>query len=570
MMEKNNQKAIGFIFLLFITMTYKELVWDPYFIANQHAVQQAATGAATGAGTQQTQQNPLPVLTNAPAQTLVPPSQSVAQQSVPNAFPTDEQIQAAGVLTLENEALLIKISLLGGRVTEYRLKKYAETLTPGSLKLNLIDHSQGQPLPLGVYSGAAGDAWVTYQNVSTNPADIRLAGILPDGRQIAKQIQLTPKSYLLKVDIGVSAPPVDGAPLVLEWSRYLPKDSSSFLDATDTGGFVSFDGQRAARVSFNHMETAAQALGGVIWTSMTDHYFVVSVISPHAPAPAQLLHDGELFRMQMAGNGTTGSFEILGGPKSYDVLRETGYALERNIDFGWTGFLAAPLLLLLNMFNSFLHNYGLAIIALTIVVRVLLLPLNAASFKSMQKMADLQPEVKRIRETIKDKRQQQLAQHELFQKRGVNPLGGCLPILIQIPIFFGLYSALLLAIELRHAPFAAWIQDLSAPEGIRVGDILLPILVIFFVITMLYQQWSTPSTMDETQKKIMLLMPIIFGFVFFRQMPAGLILYWVTSNVISIVQMRQLRKEGSHSPFLITTAVAGLCFAFAFLLTKIA
>jgi YidC/Oxa1 family membrane protein insertase len=563
-MENNSQKAIGFLFILFLTMTYKEMVWDPYFLApvNEAARQQEACPSSCP---------PCDTIPSTTPQTGTTAAPQVVKQTAPkrSGFPTDQQLSDSGLLVLENGSVKVRLTQLGGRIFEFSLSSYAEHLGPDSPRLNLVEHTEGSPLPLGVYSGKAEDTWVNYSVEENSAQRVVLAGVLEDGRTIRKTIALTDKSYLLDINVELSAPPADGARLELEWARLIPKDSPKFLDTQSTGGFVWFDGQRARRETYNSMSGAEQKFGKVRWVSTTDHYFATSLVSKEGDADARALHDGEMFKIRLAGTANSGQFLLLGGPKSYRILSDHGFALERNIDFGWTGFLSAPLLTLLHMFYGIFGNYGLAIVALTILVRMLLLPLNAASFKSMKAMQELQPEVTRIRETMKDKQQQQLALMALYKERGVNPLGGCLPILIQIPIFFGLYSALLMAIELRHARWALWIRDLSAPEALMVGGFGIPVLVILFIASMLYQQWATPSTMDETQKKIMLVMPVIFGFVFFIHMPAGLTLYWLTSNVISIAQMHQLRKEGKHSAFLVTSAVAGVTLLIAFLLTLI-
>ena len=156
----------------------------------------------------------------------------------------------------------------------------------------------------------------------------------------------------------------------------------------------------------------------------------------------------------------------------------------------------------------------------------------------------------------------------LYKKRGVNPLGGCLPILLQMPIFIGLYSALMLAVELRHAPFALWVHDLSAPEKLMLGGFGIPVMVLLFITSMLIQQWITPSNIDPTQKKMMMVMPLIFGFMF-AKMPAGLTLYYLTNNLISIGQQRAIQGKGGKSAVLVTASVSLAVFLFAFALVKL-
>jgi len=563
--SNNNQKALGFLLILFLSVTYKDMVLDPYLKSrnSENLSNTQAPFSQTGAPNQ--------VQTISGSSISAQSSAVVGQPGAvaSSGFPTDSQIEEAGFVVFENDLVFLRVSLLGGRVRELRLKKFLERNTKDSAAYNIISHIDSQPLPLGITSGTQNDVWVRYAKEDLAANKISLRGEFSDGRGITKVLELTSQNYLLDVAVLLSAPAKDGSRLSLEWNKFLAKESDDFKDSQSTGGFVWFDGVKAYREAYNGFKVSEKTFGLAKWISTTDHYFVASILSPAAQGIAKAQMQGDLFAVSMTGEPDRGNFQVLAAPKGYQILSSLGSGLERNIDFGITGFLSAPLLSMLNLLFGFLGNYGLAIVGLTIIVRVLLLPLNAASFKSMKAMQDLQPEVLKLKEGIQDKQQQQVAMMALYKKKGVNPLGGCLPMVCQLPIFLGLYSALLLSVELRHAPFAIWIRDLSAPEQLMFGSIGIPVMVVLFVLSMLYQQWSTPSTMDETQKKIMLIMPVIFGFVFFIHMPAGLTLYWLTSNIISIVQMRQLRKEGKHNAFLITSAVAGLVFVFAFVLTKI-
>jgi YidC/Oxa1 family membrane protein insertase len=215
-------------------------------------------------------------------------------------------------------------------------------------------------------------------------------------------------------------------------------------------------------------------------------------------------------------------------------MEKFGHRLDDSLDLT-LDFLAAPMLAMLRWFNSFLHNYGLAIILLTIVVRVVLFPLTYKGMVSMKRMQKLQPKMTSLRERFKDDRERMNREvMELYRRHKVNPLSGCLPILLQIPIFFALYSALMGAIELRHSPFAGWITDLSQHDGLYI----LPLLM---GASMFVQQKLTPSSLDPTQAKIMLWMPIVFTMFMFN-FPAGLTLYWFTSNLLSIAQQAIINR----------------------------
>jgi len=228
-------------------------------------------------------------------------------------------------------------------------------------------------------------------------------------------------------------------------------------------------------------------------------------------------------------------FRVYMGPKHFDLIEAFHLEMPKTMDI-WLDALAQPLLITLRWFQSFVSNWGVAIILLTIVVRLAMLPLAYKGIMSMAKMSDLNPQMKAIREKYKDKKERMNKEiMELYKRNKVNPVGGCLPMVLQIPIFIALYQALLPAIELRHSPFIFWLTDLSAPDY----TLILPLLM---GISMFMQQALTPTpTMDPTQAKMMKWMPVMFIF-FFLDMPAGLVLYWVVSNVISIFQQMLFNK----------------------------
>jgi len=228
-------------------------------------------------------------------------------------------------------------------------------------------------------------------------------------------------------------------------------------------------------------------------------------------------------------------FRVYMGPKHFDLIEAFHLEMPKTMDI-WLDALAQPLLITLRWFQSLVVNWGVAIILLTIVVRLAMLPLAYKGIMSMAKMSDLNPEMKAIREKYKDKKERMNKEvMELYKRNKVNPVGGCLPMVLQIPIFIALYQALLPAIELRHSPFIFWLTDLSAPDY----TLILPLLM---GISMFMQQSLTPTpTMDPTQAKMMKWMPVMFIF-FFLDMPAGLVLYWVISNIISILQQILFNK----------------------------
>lgn len=232
----------------------------------------------------------------------------------------------------------------------------------------------------------------------------------------------------------------------------------------------------------------------------------------------------------------TQGHDLFLGPKEQALLESTGRNLRRAVDYGILSFLAVPLFQVLQFFHSLVGNYGIAIILVVVVIKLLFYPLFTMSYRAMAKMRKVQPELQRLREEYSDDRQR-LNQEmmRLYREEKVNPLGGCLPILVQIPVFIALYWVLLESVELRHEPFMLWIQDLTSRDPLYI----LPVLMGG---SMVIQQLMNPAPLDPVQKKVMLALPVVFT-VFFIQFPAGLVLYWLTNNVLSIAQQWWIMRQ---------------------------
>ena len=244
------------------------------------------------------------------------------------------------------------------------------------------------------------------------------------------------------------------------------------------------------------------------------------------------------------GGAARSEFALFVGPKDVDVLRKVDPKLEQVVDWGWFGFIAKPLFLILNWINdAAVHNYGWSIIFVTVIINFALLPLKLTSMKSMKKMQALQPQIAAINAKYKNiglrdprKAEQNQEVMELYKKHGVNPMGGCIPMLVQIPFFFAFYKVLMVAIEMRGANWL-WVTDLSQPEHLPIR-----ILPVAMVISQFVMQKMTPATSaDPTQQKMMLFMPLVFGFMFY-QFQSGLVLYWLTSNLVGIGQQWLINK----------------------------
>lgn len=316
--------------------------------------------------------------------------------------------------------------------------------------------------------------------------------------------------------------------------------------------------QETNRVEFDTKKISESKTftGGLKWIAQEDKYFFASLvpITPVEEAKVWKIKDTPMIAFR--GKPGINSFILYAGPKEYDTLKTLNVGLEHIVDFGFFSIIALPLFWILKMFYNLTGNYGWAIVLLTTVVRIPFIPLVNKSQKSMKKMQDIQPKMAEVKEKYKkDPQRMQKEMMALYKTHKVNPLGGCLPILLQIPVFFALYKILMISIELRNAPFMLWINDLSAPDTLfghipsmfpLIGGFAVGPLPILMGATMVIQQKMTPTSLDPTQNKIMMLMPVIFTFMFLN-FASGLVLYWLMNNIFSIAQQfyvnQKLAKE---------------------------
>lgn len=280
---------------------------------------------------------------------------------------------------------------------------------------------------------------------------------------------------------------------------------------------------------------------GVKWIAQEDKYFFSAIVPKGKIEDSKVwgLNNDGLVALRLADG--VNEYFVYAGPKNLDQLEKLKMGLEHIVDFGFFSIISRPLFWVLKQFYTLTHNYGIAIIILTILVRIPFIPLINKGQQSMKKLQDIQPKMAEVKEKFKnDPQRMQKETMELYKKHKVNPFGGCLPMLLQIPVFFALYKVLLIAIELRSAPFALWITDLSIKDPYYVMPIVMG-------ITMVIQQKMTPSTADPMQQKIMMLMPVVFTFMFLT-FPSGLVLYWLVNNVLSIIQQFYVNKKAAQQP----------------------
>ena len=358
---------------------------------------------------------------------------------------------------------------------------------------------------------------------------------------VTKSYELSNTSYIINTSVSVTNTGSSSLNVPLN-VKIGPKLGSGFEDSMYVfEGAVITNGGKTYRIEAE--DTDRETLDNAVWAGYTSKYFLFAAASNDLFKKAEISPENNLavasistdFIVNPSGRYDA-KFSLYVGPKYYDELKSYGLSLQKSMDYGWFYFIAIPMLYILNFLYDIFHNYGIAIIILTIIVKILTLPLTIKSMVSMKEMTKLQPKMMELREKYKnDPAKLNQLTMQLYKEHNVNPFSGCFPLLLQIPIFFALYKALLLSLELKGAPFFGWIVDLSAKDPYYITPILMG-------IAMFIQQKMTPSTADPVQQKIFLAMPIIFTFLFIN-FQSGLVLYWLTNNILSIIQQYIINKR---------------------------
>ena len=482
---------------------------------------------------------------------------------------TDTQVKGK-VITLENDVFRLKINTLGGDVISSELLKYDAELD-SNMPFVLLQNT-----PEHVYIAQSGLIGKDGIDTKAGRADYQVEGEnfkLADGQNelivplvYQKEGVTYRKIFVLKrgeYDIAVNYEINNQSDKTIEVEPYgqlrhtLVDSSGNMAMPTYTGGAYSSSETNYKKYSFSDMENANLSVNTKAgWVAVLQHYFVSAWI-PNQDADNQLYtltdkannigsigYRGPVVAIQPNTTENLTS-KLWTGPKLQNEMGQVADHLDLTVDYGWAWFIAKPLFWLLTFIQQLVHNWGVAIICVTLVVKAILYPLTKAQYTSMAKMRMLQPKLQEMRERFGEDRQRMSQEMmKLYKDEKVNPLGGCLPLLLQMPIFIALYWTFMEAVELRHAPFFGWIQDLSAQDPYYI----LPILMGASMF--LLQKMSPTPVADPMQQKIMNFMPLIF-MVFFLWFPAGLVLYWLVSNLITIIQQqliyRGLEKKGLHT-----------------------
>ena len=504
--------------------------------------------------------------------------QTTANSDLPSATPlTADGVSATGdqpailaqpsqqAIEVETDVFKISINPRGGDVVYAALKEYPRVIDkaddPFVLLQNggarvyiaqsgLIGKNGPDAAPAGrpLYQ-AAQNSFQMAEGEGTLQVDLQLN---QNGVNITKRYTFTRGDYLINVQYIVdnqSSEPWQG-----NFFAQLKRDNSADPSKTTSMGMASYLGAATQTSEDNYVKVdfddagdspfKEKNTGG--WVAVLQHYFVSAWIPD-----INQLHTYEVRKNSQGENiaglvspatlvapgaSATIGAQLYTGPKIQERLKEIAPSLELTIDFGFLFFIGQPLFWVLNFFHGFLGNWGWAIIFTTLVIKLAFFHLSATSYKSMANMRRVGPEMARIKELHgSDRQKMSSAMMELYKKEKINPLGGCLPILVQMPVFIALYWVLMESVELRQAPFMFWLTDLSVKDPFFI----LPILM---GITMFGQQMLNPTPPDPTQAKVMKMMPIMFTF-FFLWFPSGLVLYWVTNNLLSIAQQYVITKK---------------------------
>ena len=490
--------------------------------------------------------------------------------------PLPVPVVSAGVrdIVVDTDLYTGVFSTGGATLKKFILKKYGTSTDPRAGRIALIDESR--PENYSLQTGGNGipiDSGAVY-SVSSDSLKIRdgekksleFVATSGGGVQVKKIYTFAGDSYAIGLEQRITNSGVDrveGALQLYEKNHYVKEAKESTYDVH--GATTYADNSLHAQKIKDLEKGAINFDKNVLWSGFEDKYFLRAAISDNGSiANVQIRQqDGYVEnvisspRFSLApGTSATLSYRLFFGPKELDILKAQGSRLEEVIDFGWFSAIAKPLLYALKFFYTFVKNYGIAIIIITIILKLCFYPLTNKSYKSMKEMQKLQPKMEALKEKYKNDRDaMNRAVMELYKTHKVNPMGGCLPMIIQIPVFFALYKALMFSIELRHAPFILWIHDLSAPDALFgvipkgvpfLGGFPIGPLPLLMGATMVIQQKMTPSNMDPAQAKMMMALPFIFTFMFLN-FPSGLVLYWLVNNILTIAQQAYINKTLKES-----------------------
>ena len=484
---------------------------------------------------------------------------------------TLETVSEALDIKVETELYSALFSGSGPMIKGFKLKKYRSTAEKNSPLKELIHVSNkdgygfnlgfyGQNIPNIAWSAFTVDKKGVELEKGEQPEELVYTWRSPQGVDIQTRFLFHAETYAIDLAITVDNGSGDVVNDALSLHlTHLPQETKKAYGVFE--GMALLLGNKLEEIKVGKIEEK-QFEGRIPWVAYEQPYFMAAIANENdtaLTAKGSTLPNGEIRVSYVTPSldvkpleKITKNFTLYLGPRDLYVLKGLGKKLEKAINFGWFDIIAKPLLVTLRFFNKYVSNYGLSIILLTILIKILFWPLTHKSYKSMKEMRKLQPMMAKIREKYKNNKQEMQKQlMNLYKTYKINPMGGCLPMVVQIPVFFAFYRILPSSIELRHAPFVLWINDLSAPERLLSFSFKIPfmappygipVMTLLMGASMFLQQKMTPSPGDPAQAKMMMLLPIVFT-VFFINFPAGLVLYWLVNNLLSIAQQYRINKQ---------------------------
>jgi len=485
---------------------------------------------------------------------------------------TQFRLQTDKRILVQTDLYKVEIDTVGADLRKVELTQHRAENSDANNFVLLND--QIAPSVYVIQSGIAIDGLATHKELFTsaknnyrmaadqNELKVSLEWLNPTGVKLTKTYTFVRGSYEVKVDQVIN----NGSGVAIDPLAYyqIIHDSESNqgtkMMPTFTGGAYFTDADKFKKVNFGEMsKEPLSKLAKDGWVGLVQHYFVSAWIPQAKESQEFYTKDlgnkifaiGTKMSLSSVSPGASKDLnaKLYMGPQTHDDLVKAAPGLEYTVDYGWLSFIASPLFMILSIIQDFVGNWGYSIILLTVLIKLAFYPLSASGYRNMAQMRELAPRLQSLKEKFGDDRQKmQQGMMELYKKEKINPMGGCLPILVQIPVFISLYWMLLASVEMRNAPFILWITDLSAPDSLfghipeflpLVGGMPIGLLPILMGISMIIQTKLNPAPADPMQAKVMAIMPIVFS-VFFFFFPAGLVLYWLVNNVLSIAQQARI------------------------------
>jgi YidC/Oxa1 family membrane protein insertase len=463
-------------------------------------------------------------------------------------------------IRVETDVLVADLNSLGGDLRRLEFKNYRDTL---DRRKDFVLFETGAERTYIAQAGLIGGGLPNHRTLYTAPAEryqlgegqgeleVRLTAPAVDGVQVDRIYRFRRGSYLVDVSFEI----VNGSATALQPFAYFqlvrddkPPAGDSAMLPTFTGVALYTEKDKFQKFTFAEIDKGKaqypkNSEDG--WIAMLQHYFFSAWLPRGGVAREYYLRRldeglysvGVIVAAGVIAPGARGTVTVplYAGPEEQEKLAQIAPGLDLTIDYGWLTVIAVPLFWVLAWLNKWVGNWGVAIILLTVIIKLLFYPLSAASYRSMARMRVLAPKLQKLKDQYgQDRQRLQQAMMELYKTEKINPLGGCMPIIVQIPVFIALYWVLLASVELRQAPFMLWIDDLAAPDP----WFILPILM---AATMWVQTLLNPEPPDPVQARVMKIMPIVFS-IFFFFFPAGLVLYWLVNNVLSIAQQWRITR----------------------------